>query len=114
MTANISKEAREFEADIVEVLKKHADKLDHAQAYEALVVTMPKFMTGVIVHLRRGNTDDEVRKIFVQVVDQIITDIDSGNGGSSSNFKDKLINKLIKLGIKIAAVGATILSFITS
>lgn len=69
----ISGKARAFENDVVAVMKRHAHDLNAQEAYQGLSLLLRRALGANISYLiKGGKSPDEVREIFVTVVEQLI------------------------------------------
>ena len=74
MAVDISPKAREFEEAIVSVMLKYADKMYSNEAYQALVLVYPRVLGGLVSHLKKGKSDEDIRKIFSEILENVLSD----------------------------------------
>lgn len=71
----ISENAKAFEKEMVDIMSKYADKLDANEAYQCLSLLLSRALGANITYLmKNGKSEDEVRSLFVKVIEQLIAD----------------------------------------
>ena len=67
----ITAKAKEFDQELEKFMRKYADKLNHEEAYQAVVMMLARSMGAYIAHQQKGGkTKEEVVEIMRQIVSQ--------------------------------------------
>ena len=67
----ITAKAKEFDQELEKFMLKYADKLNHEEAYQAVVMMLARSMGAYIAHQQKGGkTKEEVVETMRQIVSQ--------------------------------------------
>ncbi len=76
---DVSSNAEEFDQAVVSVMREYDDRLDANESYQGLCLVLPRILTGIVSHLRGRKSDEDIRKIFTEIIDRILAGDMSAN-----------------------------------